>query len=190
MEETTGSRPRSPGAHRNPTLGMYQAAQQGRFARVDPLLANLLGANRAQRATHGAASALVRPKSADESRCQSCWSTAFGGHAGAEEGSAAAPRCQHHVATGRLEMMPFESVPARRLRCVSDGCGGGHPGDAAHRVSERVEPAGAVLAFRRRPLTHLSQTRETAPDYSDLAGHRADPDLRIWMQADWLDAPH
>ncbi len=73
---------------------------------------------------------------------------------------------------------------------MSDGCGGGHPGDAAHRVGERVEPEGAVLAFRCRPLTHLSQTDETAPDYGDLAGHRADPDLRIWMQADWQDVVH
>jgi hypothetical protein len=47
-----------------------------------------------------------------------------------------------------------------------------------------------VLAFRCRPLTHLSQTGETAPDYGDLAGHRADPDLRIWMQADGQDVVH
>jgi hypothetical protein len=86
--------------------------------------------------------------------------------------------------------MPVESVPDRRLICVSDGCGGGHPGDAAHRVGERVEPAGAVLAFRCRTLTHLSQTGETAPDYGDLAGHRADPGVRIWMQADSQDVVH
>jgi hypothetical protein len=47
-----------------------------------------------------------------------------------------------------------------------------------------------VLAFRCRPLTHLSQTGETALDYGDLAGHRADPDLRIWMQVDWQDVLH
>ena len=80
--------------------------------------------------------------------------------------------------------MPVESVPDRRLICVSDGCGGGHPGNAAHRVGERAEPAGAVLAFGCLPLTHLSQTSETALDYGDLAGHRADPDLRIRTPAD------
>ena len=37
-------------------------------------------------------------------------------------------RGQHHVAAGRLEMMPVESVPDRPLICGSDGCGGGHPG--------------------------------------------------------------
>lgn len=28
--------------------------------------------------------------------------------------------------------MPLESVPDRRLICVSDGCGGGHPGGERH----------------------------------------------------------
>jgi hypothetical protein len=86
--------------------------------------------------------------------------------------------------------MPVESVPGRRLICVSDGCGGERPGDAAHRVGEGVEPGDTVLALRCRPLTHLSQTRETVPDYGDLAGHRADPDLRIWTLAYWPDGLH
>jgi hypothetical protein len=40
-------------------------------------------------------------------------------------------------------------------------------------------------------LSHISHRLvKTAPDYGDLAGHHADPDLRIWMQADWSDVLH
>lgn len=48
---------------------------------------------------------------------------------------------------------------------LSDGCGGGHPGDAAHRVGERPEPADAVLA---RGL-------EIRADQAELAGPLIDP---------------
>jgi GNAT superfamily N-acetyltransferase len=49
---------------------------------------------------------------------------------------------------GGLRDDAVESVPDRRLICVSDGCGGEHPGDGAHRVGDRVESADAVFCSR------------------------------------------
>jgi hypothetical protein len=39
-------------------------------------------------------------------------------------------------------------------------------------------------------LTTVSQTDGTVPDPAASTRHAADPDLRIWTLAHWLDASH
>ena len=48
-------------------------------------------------------------------------------------------------------------------------------------------PTRAPMALDLRPLTTVSQTRETRPDSGVRSGHLVDPDLRIRIRGHWLD---